>query len=103
MTIKITGNQNRPVQPGTEKSMPRARDGATGSTESAKQSSPVRITDQARRLATLEQAVQSTPVVNEARVMQISSAIEEGRYEIVPERIVEKMMRMDQELKTAEK
>ena len=65
--------------------------------------SPVRITDQARMLAALEQAVQSLPVVNEARVSEIRLAIEEGRYEVVPERIADKLLRLDQELRAADK
>lgn len=102
MTSKITGFQNRPVQVGTDKSVSRPRDGATSSTGAAAHShpgSPVRITDQARQLAALEQAVQSTPVVNEARVATIQKAIEEGRYEVVPERIADNLLRMEQELR----
>ena len=103
MTTKITGFQNRPVQVGTDKTVPRARDGATGSTESAAPSNSVRITDQARQLAALEQAVQSMPIVNEARVTEIRLAIEEGRYEVDPERIADKLLRMDQDLQAAER
>ncbi|MGH8175212.1 MAG: flagellar biosynthesis anti-sigma factor FlgM [Steroidobacter sp.] len=103
MTTKITGYQNRPVQVGAEKPAARARDGAASSADKAAAGSPVRITDQARQLAALEQAVQSAPIVNEARVAAIRSAIEEGRYEIAPERIVDKMLRMDQELRASEK
>ena len=43
------------------------------------------------------------PVVNEARVAEIRLAIEEGRYEVAPERIAEKLMRMDRDLRAAEK
>lgn len=102
MTSKITGFQNRPVQVGTDKPVSRARDGATGSTQAAAQGSPVRITDQARQLAALEQAVQSMPIVNEARVAAIKLAIEEGRYEVAPERIAENLLRMERELHAAE-
>ena len=103
MTTKIGGFQNRPVQVGGEKSVPRTRDGASGTTESSASASPVRITDQARQLAALEQAVQSMPVVNEARVADIRLAIEEGRYEVAPERSAETLMRLDQDLRAAEK
>jgi negative regulator of flagellin synthesis FlgM len=105
VTSKITGYQNRPVQVGTDKSVPRARDAATGRADNAapSQSSPVSITDQARQLAALEQAVQSSPVVNEARVAAVRNAIEEGRYEVVPERIADKLLRMERELQAAEK
>lgn len=103
MTSKITGFQNRPVQVGTDKTVSRARDEATGSTESATRSNSVRITDQARQLAALEQAVQALPIVNEARVEEIRVAIEEGRYEVAPERIADKLLRLDQELRAAER
>jgi negative regulator of flagellin synthesis FlgM len=105
VTGKITGYQNRPVQVGTDKSVSRARDAATGRAESAapSQNSPVSITDQARQLAALEQAVQSSPVVNEARVAAVRTAIEEGRYEVSPERIADKLLHMDRELNAAEK
>jgi negative regulator of flagellin synthesis FlgM len=103
VTTKITGYQNRPVQAGTEKSAPRSRDAGSAPADKAAAGSPVRITDQARQLAALEQAVQSAPIVNEARVAAISSAIEEGRYEVAPERIADKMMRLDRDLAAAEK
>lgn len=99
MTIKITDYQNRPVQTGAEKPVSRAGDAVSASAPAAAASgSPVSITDQARRLASLEQAVHSLPVVNEARVAQIRQAIEEGRYQVQPERIAEKLLRAEQEL-----
>jgi len=36
--------------------------------------------------------------VNEARVAQIRLAIEEGRYQVDPERIADKLLRTEQEL-----
>lgn len=103
MTTKITGYQNRPVQVGTDKSVSRAHDAASSPAGSAVSGSPVRITDQARQLAALEQALQSMPIVDETRVAAIRSAIEEGRYEVAPQRIADKLLRMDQELHAAEK
>jgi len=63
----------------------------------------VQITDQARQLAALERAVQDAPVVNEARVAAVRLAVEEGRYEVVPERIADKLLRMEHELRATEK
>jgi negative regulator of flagellin synthesis FlgM len=102
VSTKITGYQNRPVQVGTDKPVSRPRAAATDAAESAPRGSPVSITDQARQLAALEQAVQSLPIVNEARVAEIRLAIEEGRYEVAPERIAEKLLRTEQELRAAE-
>lgn len=100
MTIKIGNYQNRPVQPGTEKTVTRAAGDASSATAegSVAHGSPVQITDQARQLASLEQAVQSLPIVNEARVAEIRGAIDEGRYQINPERIADRLLRAEQDL-----
>jgi len=106
VTNKIGGYGNRPVQIGTGKSVSRERDAGTSasqSAEGAKAATPVKITDQARQLAALERAVNDAPVVNEARVAAVQQAVEEGRYEVVPERIADKLLRMNQELGTTEK
>jgi negative regulator of flagellin synthesis FlgM len=95
---KITGYHNRPVQAGSDKKVSRANDASTESSAGATSSgSPIQITDQARQLAALEHAVQAMPVVNEARVAEISNAIEEGRYEVSPERIADKLITMEQD------
>ena len=43
------------------------------------------------------------PVVNEAKVARIRQAIEDGSYQVVPERIADKMLRMDRELGATQK
>jgi negative regulator of flagellin synthesis FlgM len=103
VTIKIDNYQNRPVQAGTEKSVNRAGSEASQApAESAVASgSPVQITDQARKLASLEQAVQALPVINEARVAQIRDAIDEGRYQVNAERVADSLLRAEQELGSA--
>lgn len=104
MTTKITGYQNTPVQVGTDKAVSRTRDGAASTAGTAgKPANPVQITDQARTLAALEHTVNSLPVVNEAKVARIRQAIEDGSYQVVPERIADKLLRMDRELGAAQK
>lgn len=98
MTTKISDYQNRPVQAGTDKKVPRSNEATTAPAQSAASGSPVKITDQARQLASLEQAVSSLPVVNEARVAEIRLSIDEGRYQVDPERIADKLLRTEQEL-----
>jgi negative regulator of flagellin synthesis FlgM len=106
VTNKIGDYANRPVQTGTGKSVSRERDAGTSASQSAgagKAATPVRITDQARQLAALERVVHDAPVVNEARVAAVRLAIEEGRYEVVPERVADKLLRMEHELRMTEK
>ena len=100
MTTKITGYQNQPVQLGADKSVSKIRDGiaATAAEGAAKQASPVRITEQARQLASLEQTVHGLPIVNEAKVAAIRAAIDDGSYQVAPERIADKLLRMEREL-----
>ena len=99
MGIKISDYQNRPVQAGTDKSVTRTGETSQAPAEAAvAPSSPVQITGQARQLAALEHAVQSLPIVNEGRVAEISSAIEDGRYQINPERIADKLLRAERDL-----
>lgn len=99
MTTKISGYPPRPVQVGTDKSVTRSRDAAAAPAEKAVASGgPIRITDQARQLAALEQAINNMPAVNETRVAAIRLAIEEGRYEVAPDRIADKLLQMEREL-----
>ena len=99
MTTKITGYQNRPVQVGTDKKVSSTSDAAASPAQAAVTSNnPVRITDQARQLAALENALNEVPVVNEARVAAIRLAIEQGEYQVNAERIADKLVRMEQEL-----
>ena len=98
MTTKITGFENRPVQVGTDKKVTRAGDSAGSTAETAAAGvSPVRITDSAKQLAALEQTLQGSAPVNEARVNAIRSAIDEGRYQVKAEVIADKLMRVERE------
>ena len=106
MTNKIGGYGNRPVQTGAGKTVSRERDAGTSASKSAeagKAATPVRVSEQARQLAALERAVHDVPVVNEARVAAVRAAIEEGRYEVAPERVADKLLRMEQDLLKTEK
>lgn len=99
MNTKITGLDNRPVQVGTDKKVSRQSDPATLPAEhAAAEVSPVQITDSAKQLAALEQTLQGSAPVNEARVSAIRLAIEEGRYEIKADVIADKLLRAEREL-----
>jgi negative regulator of flagellin synthesis FlgM len=61
----------------------------------------VNITDTARRLLSLAQAVQSTPEVDVQRVADLQQSISNGQYAVHPGRIADRMLQMDQELAAA--
>jgi negative regulator of flagellin synthesis FlgM len=92
------GVDNRPVHVASER-VAKPKD-AAGTSPAAKPAGTegVRITDSARQLAALEQAIRSMPEVDDAKVAEIRNAIETGTYEVSPERIADKLMRMENEL-----
>ena len=106
MTNKIGsgGVDNRPVQVGSDRGVKRAKDSAdAASSATAKPvesagGQGVRITDSARQLAALEQAIRELPDVDEARVAKVRAAIADGTYQVSPDRIADKLLRMENEL-----
>jgi negative regulator of flagellin synthesis FlgM len=65
---------------------------STGSTQD------VQITGAARQLATLEQTLRDLPAVNETRVAQIASSIEQGTYTVHPQEIADRLIQLEQAL-----
>ncbi|MCZ8129723.1 MAG: flagellar biosynthesis anti-sigma factor FlgM [Steroidobacteraceae bacterium] len=58
----------------------------------------VTLTDSARSLQKLAEAVAAAPVVSESRVESIKNAIAQGKYEVNAERVAEKMLAAGREL-----
>jgi flagellar biosynthesis anti-sigma factor FlgM len=75
MSVKISGIDNRPAPVASGQPVRPSQDVTTGNAPPAPPSAPVQITDAARQLAALEQALKSVPIVNEAKVAQVRKAI----------------------------
>jgi negative regulator of flagellin synthesis FlgM len=76
-----------------------ASEGAAAVTAASGSSpSEVQITASANLLATVARQLQSVPVVNEARVAQLRTAIENGSYTVQPEVIAAHLMQFEQSL-----
>jgi negative regulator of flagellin synthesis FlgM len=99
---KINDLSARPTTVGAGSPVSRPRDvttGGSGNTSgSSGGSSDVHITDSASKLATLEQAVRDMPAVDQTRVTQLRSAIEQGSYQVQPEHVADQLMQMDKAL-----
>lgn len=102
MTNKITGYGT--TQPTVTRG---GRSGAVEGNESeaAKASNPaqaagdsVRLTDSARQLQKLADAIANVPVTDEARVAAIKEAVAQNVYKINAERIADKLLQSDREL-----
>ena len=61
-------------------------------------SETVSLTDTAAKLQKLTQELESQPVVDADRVDAIKSSIDNGTYEVDPERIAEKMVAFERDL-----
>jgi negative regulator of flagellin synthesis FlgM len=87
---------------GAGRAVQRPADAATGGAQSSNSSGGsdenVQITGTARQLNSLEQAVRDLPAVNESRVAQISSAIEQGTYSVNSKHIADQLMKMEKAL-----
>lgn len=100
MSSKISGVDNRTGPIGSGRAVERVRDAASESakTETGSSGADVHITGTARQLADLEQVVKDMPAVDEAKVAAISAALAEGRYQIQPEQIADRLMSLEQAL-----
>ena len=105
MSSKIGGvDGSRPTAAiGAGRAVQRPQDAATGGAQSSgdsggNSSESVQITGAARQLANLEQAVRDLPAVNDSKVAQISSAIEQGTYSVNAKHIADQLVQMEKEL-----
>jgi negative regulator of flagellin synthesis FlgM len=65
------------------------------------QADSVHITQSARSLTALSQAVQDTPDIDAGRVAAAQQAIVAGTYTINPERIASRLLQLEQDLNAA--
>ncbi len=99
MSTKIGGFDSSPVQVSTGRDVKRAGDsGGSAKSSQTGATSDTHITQSARQLAALEQAIQELPAVSTARVQQVSTRLAEGNYKIDAERIADKLLRSEQDL-----
>jgi negative regulator of flagellin synthesis FlgM len=97
------GIDNRPVQVSTDRGVKRAKDSADAASSAtaapaATENEGVSITDSARQLAALEQAIGALPDVDNARVAKVRASIADGSYQVAPERIADKLLRVENDL-----
>jgi len=76
-------------------------DGAAGpgSTAAAQSSDHVTLTDSARSLQKIEEAIAKAPVVDTAKVATIKQAVSSGTYQIDTGRVADKLLQFERGLK----
>ena len=100
MANKLSGIDGRPVQVGGGAPVSRVRDTTSEGrkTETTGTASSIDVSDTARTLAALEERIGTLPIVNESRVDAVRRAVDEGRYQVDPQRVADKMLRFEVDL-----
>jgi negative regulator of flagellin synthesis FlgM len=104
VSSRINGFDTPPVRVATGKAASRVASdqGSSGSNDTAAPDSgsndSVSISTAARNLASLNQLVQEQPGIDAVRVAAIQQRIEDGTYQVNPQRIADKLMRMERDL-----
>jgi negative regulator of flagellin synthesis FlgM len=106
MANKISGLSTDAAPIGAGRPANTVRDAATGAAASAPapasnssaESGDVHITDSASQLASLEQTLRSMPAVDEARVTQARTAIEQGTYTVQPQQVAHQLLQLEHSL-----
>ena len=102
MSSKISGIDSAQIAAvGAGRAVQRPQDavsGGPGAETAGDDSQNVQITGTARQLADLEQKVRDLPAVNEQRVAQLRTAIEQGTYQVRPQHIADQLMSLERAL-----
>ncbi|HUI61401.1 MAG TPA: flagellar biosynthesis anti-sigma factor FlgM [Steroidobacteraceae bacterium] len=99
MPSKITGiDSGQIASVGAGRAVQRPQDATSGAAASDRSPDDVQITGTARQLADLEQTLRDLPAVNETRVAEIRTALENGTYSVRPQHIAEQLMSLEKAL-----
>lgn len=96
---KINGLEPRPARV-TATSGVRALPGATAGPgqEAAQSESSVKLTDASRNLTTIADSLRAMPAVDELRVAAVKQRLQDGTYEIDPQRVADRLLRLESDL-----
>jgi negative regulator of flagellin synthesis FlgM len=105
---QIKGLEGGSIGPDISNPIERVRVSTPVNSATAEVSSPpsgdsVHVSDSARALAALSQAVSETPDINLGRVAAVQQALTTGSYRINPEHIADRMLQLEQDLGSAKK
>jgi negative regulator of flagellin synthesis FlgM len=106
VSSKISGIDGAPsaaqiASVGAGRPVQRSQDPVSGGTSadaSKGGSQDVQITGTARQLADLDQKVRELPDVNEERVSELRTAIEQGTYQVRPQHIAHQLISLERAL-----
>jgi len=101
VTTRIKGTDSQAVETGTSRPVERVRrtSSSAPAAHAAEQTTEtVQITDAARQLNALSQAIDNTPDVDTQRVASLQQSIEQGQYQINSGRIADRLLQLEGDL-----
>ena len=101
MASKISALDTQPTAIAAGSAVKRVADATAGKTGDGGASAEVHITQTARRLATIEQALKDQPEVDTRRVSTIRAAIEGGSYKVSADRVADRLVAFERNLAAA--
>ena len=106
MANRIKGLDGGSIGPGNSNPIEKIRissavNSASAESSPAAQTDSVHITQSARSMAALAQAVSDAPDIDTGRVAAVQQAIDSGQYTVSPARIADRLMQLEQDLGSA--
>lgn len=99
---RINGLEPRPARVApTTAVRPAAGSAAGAGNESPDQGADVRLTHAARNLSAIEESLRNSPAVDELRVSAVKQRLQDGSFEIDPQRIADRLLRLEHDLARA--
>jgi len=97
---KINGVEGKPARIAPASTVNRRASGQPDAAGSApvESDADVQLTGAARGMAALEQSVRALPAVDEARVAAVKQRLDDGSYEVDPQRVADRMLRLESDL-----
>lgn len=99
--MRIKGSDGSTIDSGATPAVEHVRPqtaAGSGSTPSQPRADSVHITDSARQLAGLAQAIRDTPDIDARRVETLQQSIAQGQYQPDPARIADKLLQLEGDL-----
>lgn len=96
---KINGIEPRPLRVAAGspvRPVPGAAADAGGGTSSGQ--ADVRLTSAARNLSAIQESLKALPAIDELRVAAVRQRLQDGSYEIDPQRIADRLLRLEDDL-----
>jgi negative regulator of flagellin synthesis FlgM len=94
---KINGVEAKPARVAPAAAVGRRQDG-TAASAGKTAGDDVQLTGAARSLAGIEQSLRAQPAVDELRVAAVKERLQNGSYEIDPQRVADKLLRLEGDL-----